>query len=406
MKIVVAVVAGIVSLYAAGPALAQMPQPLPPEVLVDQADPAKAAFLRANVVARGPVTGGMTFGFDDAFYANRLFLLGESHGVAAPQVLDLELLTHLNQRIGLVHYVAEVDPVQGDRLNAYLESGDEAILDRVFDHWDRIGAQWGNTAFEDKIRGIRALNLTLPEDRRIRFVGIDAIHDWALLREWIEARGRSVDAAAWDTADTKGRAALALAALADVEAAGPTLPRLRDLLQRLTANTHRETAIFETYAYAVRSGEIGDRPAYGLWGVFHVMQGPVNGVLPFAARVAASDLPSADSMVSVVVLSLDSAVQIPAPLPQGVQRMRLTQFNIDGPFVKVQGSATLRAASDPQQIVIFNPAAEGSPIEPGDFMRIQTSVGQNFELDPTMPASGYAEYIGVFRDSDWAPPRP
>jgi len=140
--------------------------------------------------------------------------------------------------------------------------------------------------------------------------------------------------------------------------------------------------------------------------MFHVMQGPVNGAQPFAQMVVESDLSSADRVTSLAILSLDSAVQIPAPMPTGVQRMRLTDFNIDGPFVKVQGSATLRAASEPQQILMFNPAAAGSPIEAGDFMGIRTSVGQSFDLDATRPANSYVQYVGVFRNSDWAPPRP
>lgn len=390
----------------AAPAAAQtgMPNPLPAEVLADAPDEAAAAWLSSRIVASGPVSGGLSFAFPDGFYDNRLFLLGESHGSAAPQILDLELLTHLNARIGLVDYLAEVDPVQGDRLNAYLATGDEAVLDRVFDHWTEAGLQWGNRAFEDKVRAIRALNLTLPEDRRIRFIGIDSIHDWALVREWIEARGGSIDATAWEAGDLKARCALALAALEGRvdDAVGR---RLVDLLTRLSVNPHRETAIFETYVFVVRSGELGDRPAYGLWGIFHAMQGPVNGVLPFAARVTRSDLPARDATVTLAILSLDSAVQIPVRTPAGVQRLRRTEFNVDGPFVKVQGSATLRAASRPDEILMFDFDGDDSPMRPGDFMTVRTSVAQDFNLDPSTPTSGYAQYVGVFRGSDWAAPR-
>ncbi|KPF77468.1 hypothetical protein IP78_12845 [Brevundimonas sp. AAP58] len=394
------------SITLAEPAQAQVtapPQPLPADVLADEVDPAVAAFLRANVVVNGPVTGGLAIDFPPAFYESRLILLGESHGFAAPQVLDLELLAHLNERIGLTDYLAEVDPVQAEMLNAYLSSGDEAILDRVFDHWDRTGAQWGNTAFEAKVRGVRALNEDLLAERRIRFIGIDTIQDWLLLREWLADRGTPVDAAAWDDADVRGKAALASNALG--EPADPMVARLADLLGRIGAGATREAAIFDTYAYAVRSGEIGNRPAYGLWGLYHVMQGPINDTLPFAARVTRSDLPTATSVTSIVILALDSAVHVPVPLPTGIQRMRLTQFNVDGPFVKVQGSDTLRAASDPDSIVVFNPGAADSPIQPGDFTRVRTSVGQNFELDPDLPSSAYSQYFGVFRGSDWAPPR-
>ncbi|HEX8469738.1 MAG TPA: hypothetical protein VF633_01380, partial [Brevundimonas sp.] len=209
-----ALLTGTALMFAAGAVQAQQPEPLPAEVLVDAPDAAKAAFLKDHVVVSGPVSGGLTFAFPPAFYDNKLFLLGESHGVAAPQVLDLELLTHLNARIGLIDYVAEVDPVQGLRLNQYLDSGDEAVLDRVFDYWTRTGAQWGNTAFEDKIRGIRALNLTLPENRRVHLLGIDAVQDWPLTTAWLAEQGLTVDPAALSAATTNAaRATVVLAAL-------------------------------------------------------------------------------------------------------------------------------------------------------------------------------------------------
>ncbi|WP_298163674.1 hypothetical protein [Brevundimonas sp.] len=397
-------------MLCASSAMAQMPPPLPAEALVDRADPAKVEWLRANVVADGPVTGGLSFDFPAEFYQQKLILLGESHGVAAPQVLDLELLTLLNARAGLTDYLAEVDPVQGAMLNQYLETGDEAVLDRVFDYWSGSGAQWGNTAFEAKVRGIRALNLTLPAERRVRILGIDAIQDWPLFAQWIQEKGGTADAemlvaAAADRANPEPLADMALAAVASLTTQTPETARLSGVLGDLRAKAGREATIFNTYSRAVTSGELGDRPAYGLWGLFHIMQSGVNGARSFAARVKASDLPAARAMSSIIVLSLESWVQIPAPTPQGVQRMRLNMLNIDGPYVMVQGAATLKAASEPGQITLFNPRAAGSPLAGGDFMNIQSSV-QRFALDePNAPIDSYVQYVGVFRGSDWAAPR-
>ncbi|RZJ27583.1 MAG: hypothetical protein EON85_10885 [Brevundimonas sp.] len=399
--------AGAAMLLTCGAVQAQQPQPLPSEVLADAPDAAKVAFLRDHVVASGPVTGGLRFDFPATFYDNRLFLLGESHGVAAPQVLDLELLTHLNARIGLTDYLAEVDPVQGARLNQYLETGDEAVLDRVFDYWTESGAQWGNTAFEDKVRGVRALNLTLPAGRRVHFLGIDAVQDWPLLVDWLNEQGIRVDTAALAAATTNAqRATVVLNALPEAPTA-PVAARLRGTLMATASARGREAVIFDTYSRAVTGGELGDRPAYGLWGMFHVIQGGVNNAQPFAARVATSDLPTAHRIVSLAVLSLDSAVQIPLPTPTGVQRIRMDNFNVDGPFVKVKGSATLRAASEPNMITLFDPGASGTPFTSGgDFTDIQTSVGQNFVIDdPDRPTASLIQYLGVFRNSDWAPAR-
>lgn len=400
----------ILSLFAAAfflpaAALAQpgMPQPLPAEILADAPDRAKADWLRAHIAAQGPVAGGMTFAFPKTFYRSRLILLGESHGVAAPQALDLELLTHLNQRIGLVDYLAEIDPVQAEYFNRYLETGDEALLKRVFDYWTKSGAQWGNRAFEDKVRAIRRLNAALPAARRIHFVGIDSVQDWQLIAEWIAGSGEQ-PAGAFAAKAAGDRASAALAALGNKP--GHVATELRATLADIAAGQNRETVIFNNYTRAVRGGKLGNRPAYGLWGLYHVMQAGVNKTQPFAARVAASNLPAAGKTASIALLSLDSAVQIPVPLSDGVKRLRLTNFNIDGPFVMVKGAATLRAASKPATITLFDTDTRGSPIAATDFGQITTSVGQSFVPDESGPqARRLVQYVGVFRDSDWAAPR-
>ena len=386
-------------------ALAQpaMPKPLPAEILADAPDQAKADWLRAHIVAQRNITGGIAFTFPKAFYRSRLILLGESHGAAAPQGLDLELLAHLNRRIGLTDYLAEIDPVQADYFNRYLDTGDEALLKRVFDYWTKSGAQWGNRAFEDKVRAIRRLNATLPASRRIRFTGIDSVQDWGLVAEWIAGSGEQ-PAGAFAATAASDRASAALAALGDKPGDGAA--ELRATLADIAAGQNRETVIFNNYARAVRGGKLGNRPAYGLWGLYHVMQAGVNRTQPFAARIAASDLPAAGKTASIALLALDSAVQIPGPFPDGVKRLRMTNFNIDGPFVMVKGAATLRAASDPATITLFDTGARGSPIAATDFGQITTSVGQSFVTDDNGPqARRLVQYVGVVRDSDWAAPR-
>lgn len=180
---------------------------------------------------------------------------------------------------------------------------------------------------------------------------------------------------------------------------------VRATLESVVASRDRESIVFDNYARAVRSDSLGGRPAYGLWGMFHVMQGGINKSLPFAAKVVLSNLPTARRVTSLALLALDSAVQIPVPMPQGVQRMRLTKFDIDGPFIMMKGAATLRAASRPDYITVFDPGSPGSPIGPADFTSIKTSVGQNFVPDDRPPgAPPLVQYVGVFRNSDWAAP--
>jgi hypothetical protein len=398
-----------VCLLALAPAaaFAQMPPPLPAEALVEPVDPAKVDYLKTHVVGSGPVTGPLALKLPDAVYRARLILLGESHGSAAPQAIDLQLLKELNRRVGLKDYLAEIDPVQAERFNRYLATGDETDLDRVFDVWTN-SAQWGNQLFEDKIRKIRALNQTLPAGKRVRFWGLDAIQDWPLLIDWLKAAGATPDPAAFAEAKTeKAKAALALTWLDGSKGGDPaTRAALKvGLTQRIAGN--RESTIFAGYQHLVVSGALGERPAYGLWGVYHVLQASVNNAPPFATRVRQSTLPAAKSIVSIGLVLLDSAVVIPAPMPGGVKMLRMDQFNIDGPIIKVEGSADLRAATTPSSLTLFDLAAPGSPYATSpDFVSVKTTVGQNFVPDdPKAPATDYLRIAGVVRGSDWAPPR-
>ena len=108
---------------------------------------------------------------------NQFIILGESHGAKNPQLLDFNLLKYLNKTVGTRKYIAELDFAQATAVNEYLEKGNVTKLKNVFRHLVKINAQWGNEDFYNKIVNIRTLNLTLPKDKRIIFIGIDGVQD-------------------------------------------------------------------------------------------------------------------------------------------------------------------------------------------------------------------------------------
>ena len=131
--------------------------------------------------------------FNDDFYKNQLFLLGETHGFKNAQVVDLALLKHLNQRVGVRHYIAEVDPTKAYYINQYLQTGQDSTLRLVFASWIAETMQWANADFFRKIQAIRVYNQTLPKIKRIRFVGIDAVQDRPLIaRQLLELAGNQL----------------------------------------------------------------------------------------------------------------------------------------------------------------------------------------------------------------------
>lgn len=131
-------------------------------------------YLAANSTTLNLSNAEPGFSFDEDFYANRLFLLGEMHGFSRVQDLDLALLTHLNARLGIRHYMAEIDPATAIIFNDALRTGDDSTMMSVFEIWhDERQSQWGNLDFLAKIRAIRDLNETLPDTQRIYFIGVD-----------------------------------------------------------------------------------------------------------------------------------------------------------------------------------------------------------------------------------------
>ena len=126
--------------------------------------------------------------FDEAFYANQVFLLGEAHGVARVQDVDFALLKHLNARAGVRTYVAEVDCSKAYFLNEYLRTGNDSTLRLIFRSWVAGTAQWGNADLYRKFQQIREWNQTLPKNRQIRFIGLDGLQDHPSAADYLTAR--------------------------------------------------------------------------------------------------------------------------------------------------------------------------------------------------------------------------
>ncbi|TFZ65607.1 hypothetical protein E4631_15405 [Hymenobacter sp. UV11] len=375
--------------------------------------------------------------YDQAFYQNKVFLLGESHGVQRLQDVDFALLRHLNQRAGVRRYLAEVDCAKAYYLNEYLRTGDEATLARVFASWVREQAQWGNADFVAKIRRIRGLNQTLPPARRIQFVGIDGVQDYALLADYLSdqrAAGRPLPpqlAAGLDSVQTALRATPALAtdlALRTQRALRQAAPAARRALGRqayaevLHALTNlgyartlpgREQQLFANYQAALPLWHLTHEKLYGLWGLGHVPQQKGLNFSSLAAYIRQSTLPGHDKIVSILSTysgcrMLMASAGLPAPWrTPGQEFTAVDKFNHDGPLVRLQGIAALKARTLPGSTTLVRLDAPGTaahrlPVHityaPG------LPASQQMQFDPAQPATAYVQYLLLVRDSEAVAP--
>ncbi|WP_146141438.1 erythromycin esterase family protein [Spirosoma oryzae] len=372
--------------------------------------------------------------FDDSFYKNQLFLLGESHGFQTPQAVDFTLLRHLNQRVGLRHYLAEVDASQARLLNQYLQTGDTTLLKRVFTRWVKQKAQWGNADFYRKIQRIRALNQTLPNRRQIRFVGIDRIQDNPLAADHLSSLLATVrlsndDRAVVDTLLAQLRSsrpdsivgATALPLLDRFKADSAAYQRLlkstytetRQLLTNigwLRTIPSREATLFANFAQLL-PGLNGEK-LYGLWGFFHVLQEkPVNSGKPLACRIRESNLYLHDKIVSITFAYLDSFMMSPSSyLPieartPGQRFSPVSLFNNDGKMMHTEGIDVMRALTRPRSVTLFALDRPGSfarttPLR----IRYSSAMAQRIEFNPALPMTAYFQYVMLVRDSPMTEP--
>ena len=370
--------------------------------------------------------------FDQRFYDNQLFLLGEAHGVQRPQELDFALLKHLNQRAGVRTYVAEVDCAKAYYLNEYLRTGDESTLDLVFRSWLAETSQWANQDFRAKLQRIRAWNLTLPATRKVRFVGLDQLQDLPLAADYLAALLRknspphplrpqldSVLTMLRQPTASPALAGLARRALAQphVSAASADLRHLlRNLTYPLGSMRQREQNIFANLAALYQNRQLTNEKLYGMWGLAHVLQSPlVDGYPSFAARIQQSRLPLRNRVASVLCVfsgcqMLCATAGLPAPWQAPGQPYSSTdKFNHDGPLVVLEGLAELKQRTAPGSTTLFrlNAPAAASTRQP---IRLRYAPGmppsQQMQFSPQVPAAAYVQYLLLVRDSGPVRPLP
>lgn len=105
---------------------------------------------------------------------HQLLLTGESHGIAFNYDMELAMLAFLIEQNWLDFYVPELPFSFCYFLNQYLESGDEALLDRLFAPLEGTFT-WTQEA-KMHWQEVRSLYQSLPVQKRFQVVGIEIEH--------------------------------------------------------------------------------------------------------------------------------------------------------------------------------------------------------------------------------------
>lgn len=292
--------------------------------------------------------------FNNDFYHNQVFLLGENHGFADVQLIDQYMLKHLNKKIGLRYYLAEMDSIRATKLNEFLEKDtkDSLLLKQVIrDIGIRIPQQSSKELYQKWLE-IYDYNQSLADSLKITVIGIDK----------------------------------------NFEDTSPEISR--------------DSAMLLNFQKEVELKGLENEKFYGFFGYTHVLASSFGekDIYPFAAKVKRSNLPYAQKLQSLVCFTLDSEVilpendQVPTP-PDG----KTALLNHDGPILLAKGIKDLKEVTRENSITLFHLDKPNSPYRNNQKL---ASIKVNLFGDHLVPSdekqstTDFFQYVFLIRNSN------
>ncbi|MGX5819248.1 hypothetical protein ACWKWU_13680 [Chitinophaga lutea] len=302
-----------------------------------------AYLMQHRAVVGDSISGEL---FDDGFYQSNVFLLGEIHGFAGNQQMDKTLFTFLNKKLGVRHYIAEMDSATARKFNTYLTNtpkDDNILREAVLDIRKRIPQQSSRELF-DKWSALYDYNQQLHDSAKIVVIGIDKGFD-----------------------DTDN-------------------------------SISRDSAMTVNFKHAIGAMGLENAKFYGLFGFFHTLQDTLaSGRKPFAERLKSAGFRTT-TLVSYTLESdmyLPKNPQFPTPPDEKVDWM-----NADGPLMLVKGINDLKATSAPHTITLFKLNGDQSPyLRSQQLIRVKSRMfGDNIEPTKAAVTTGYFQYVFLLRN--------
>ncbi|KPU27706.1 hypothetical protein TR13x_04075 [Caloranaerobacter sp. TR13] len=112
--------------------------------------------------------------FDNDIDKYDVFLAGESHAIAKNYDIQLALLKYFNQKADVRYLLGEMGYSKSAFINEYMETGNEELLELIYRNLKGT-ASWNKESYEFW-KKLRKYNMTLPENKKIKVIGIDIEH--------------------------------------------------------------------------------------------------------------------------------------------------------------------------------------------------------------------------------------
>lgn len=250
--------------------------------------------------------------FDSVFYNNNVFILSENHGFEDAQLVDYQLFIHLNQKMGVRFYIAEMDSLVAKKLNTFLKNPtlDITLLKSFVNDIGLNIPQQSSQQLLEKWMRIHTYNAQLKDDAKIEVLGLDK--------------------------------------------------NMGD-----TSKIGRDSSMLLNFNAIVEKKGLQNQKFYGLFGYFHGMQSGISerNTYPFAAKLKRNTtFPQFKKIQTIACLTLESDVYMPPfeGMPSPPDK-KTSLCNMDGPLILSKGIKDIKAVSALNTMTLFHLNENDSP---------------------------------------------
>lgn len=373
------------------------------------------SYLQKNTLIQSPIKDSLQLKFDNEFYNNNLFLVGELHEVETSPIIDVAMFKNLHEKINVNVYLAEMGIAQSYYLNQYLNDSSTLNLDGILKNWVVNIGQVSKVYRNEKWEKLKEYYQTLPYNKKFKVFGINKISDFNLLHTLL-------------TEKTPNQYEIPKEEKELIKWGTINIPKIlsnhhfeeddRMLLENIYFNIsnfekikYRSEFMFKNFQHYYEQNNWLNKKLYGCFGFYHTLQGLEK---TFAGRLKKSnELGFKEKMISVNAIYINSHMTVlssylPSFIADETEYTRLA-FSHDSMFdFYIVGIEDFKRIIEKNSINLFKLNTKNSPY----YQSLRGT--SNFSLlpfwggidikDKNTVTTDYFQYLFVVDGADWIQP--
>ena len=375
-------------------------------------------YLRNNTITISTNNSPIKFeNLNPEFYSNNIFLTGEIHEVESSQKIDFSLFKHLNQKINVKIYLAEMDIAQAYYMNKFIQNSTDLDLKTILNKWVVYIGRY-NKDYYEKWNNYKKLYSSIPDERKFKIVGIERISDFELLHKLlfeklsafkVKIPSKKNNLILWGVNELPNiiytyNNSLELE---DIE----LLNDIHFNLAEYNSDENRDERMFQNFKHYYLDNNWGNKKLYGCFGFFHTLGGETN---TFAGKLNNSEqLSLKDKIISMNGIYVDSYLTVLSEsLPELMKdngKFTRFRFSYDNMLTMyIVGIEDFKRATSENSISLLRLNGENSPYKKSlrgtDNFRILPLWDGIKIRNKNSVTTDYIQYVFFVRDADWSEP--